>query len=203
MSDSSTAESDLAFMKALVEGDHKVPEAFGSIYAMSGLVYSISVVLGFLQMVHITNFSPDVESAAQISVTVLFLILLAVMLRRFRDSKFAGVTARTFAAGFAGVGCAAITMVGVLLGASWRLHNPMIFEIMPAAAFALQGAAWMVAYIVRQRPWFGIVAFGWFAAAIGVSVTLNTPALLLVVGFALVFLMFIPGVLIVRAARAD
>ena len=50
-------------------------------------------------------------------------------------------------------------------------HSLAIWLIYPCCVFLLQGAAWLVAWIMRRRAWLGLVAGGWFVFAIAMGLT--------------------------------
>jgi len=196
-------ESDLAFMKALVEGDHRVPEGFGAIYAMTGLVYGLEVLAGSFQVNGAAGHTSLNWSLIHIGFSVAYVVVLAIMTRIYRSSTGgSGVTARTFGAIFGAVGSAMLTVVVILALTSWRMEDWYPVLAIPAIGCAMQGAAWFAAYWVRRQSWLGLIAAGWFAAAIGVSLTIPTPAFLLIMGAAFLLLMVVPGIAIMRNARA-
>jgi len=39
-----------------------------------------------------------------------------------------------------------------------RLHSLTVWLIYPCTVCVLQGAAWSVAFVLRRRPWLGLVA---------------------------------------------
>lgn len=196
-------ESDLAFMKALVEGDHRVPESFGAIYAMTGLVYGLEVLVSIFQVNGATGHISLNWSLVHIGFSVAFVLILLVMIRIYAGRPSgSGVTARTFGAMFGAVGSAMLAVVAILILQSSRMHDWYAVLAIPAVACAMQGAAWFAAWLVRRRAWLGLIAAGWFAAAIGITLTIPTPAFLLIMGSAFLFLMVVPGLVIMRAARA-
>lgn len=196
-------ESDLAFMKALVEGDHRVPESFGAIYAMTGLVYGLEVLVSVFQVNGATGHTSLNWSLVHIGFSVAYVLVLLIMGRIYaRRPTASGVTARTFGAMFGAVGSAMFAVVAILILQSWRMHDWYGVLAIPAVACAMQGAAWFAALLVRRRAWLGLIAAGWFVAAIGIALTIPTGAFLLIMGAAFFFLMVVPGFAIVRAARA-
>jgi hypothetical protein len=76
-----------------------------------------------------------------------------------------------------------------------------IWLLYPCAVFALQGAAWMVAWMLRRRGWLGVVALGWFASAIVLAQTIDTPLYPMIAGVALVLFMAVPGAVMMRPAQ--
>ena len=82
-----------------------------------------------------------------------------------------------------------------------REESLTIWLLYPCAVFALQGAAWMVAWRLRRRTWLGVVALGWMLSAVALSSTIGSPAYPLVAGLALVLFMAVPGAVMMRPAK--
>lgn len=197
-----TVEKDLTFMRSLVEGDDRLPPLFGVLYAIGGLIYGVEAIVGWLQAIGSVNLSPAQSGWLSLSFTVLFCVVLTSIVWFYRDAPRGGVSARTFSAGFAATGFAAVTIVCVVGAASWRFQNPALFLLMPPLVFAVQGTAWFVAFMVRRRASLLLVALGWFAAAVGLGALIGRPSYALLVGTGLLLLMVVPGVAIMLRNRA-
>jgi len=76
-----------------------------------------------------------------------------------------------------------------------------IWLLYPCAVFILQGAAWFVAFAIRRKGWFALVAVGWFAFAIAMA--FNVTAIgyyILFAGVGIWVCMALPGWVMMRSA---
>jgi hypothetical protein len=82
--------------------------------------------------------------------------------------------------------------------ATWLLHPIMICVV--------QGTVWYIAFVVRRQRWFGLVSAGWFASSLLLAYLLGTgdpniaPLFVLLLAFALLGLMALPGWILMRTA---
>ena len=91
-------------------------------------------------------------------------------------------------------------MLCVFATVALREKSLTIWLLYPCAVFALQGAAWMVAWRLRRRLWLGVVALGWLLSAVALSSTIGSPLYPMVAGVALVLFMAVPGAVMMRPA---
>jgi hypothetical protein len=133
---------------------------------------------------------------------VIFLAALAWVLWRDRKAKPGGVTQRAFDATFGAAGLANMAMIIVFGVRAAREQSLTVWLLYPCVVFALQGAAWYVAYMLRRKGWMGLVAAGWFATAIGMGLTIGTPTYALIATIALLGLMAGSGLALMRRKPA-
>lgn len=191
-------EADLAFMKALVDGPAMQWAAFGQAYLVGGLIYGAQCLFHFFQFKGWIVLSPGWSLAVSLSFTAVFLPVLALLILQKRKGPMLGTANRAISTVFTAVGLTNIVMVAVFAIAALGHHSMTIWMIYPAIVFALQGAAWMVAALLRRRPWMGIIAGGWYLSAVGLGLTLDTVNYLLVCGGSLILWMAVPGALMLR-----
>jgi hypothetical protein len=196
---------DLAFMRALVEGgDSGGTAAFGEVYFAAGLLYGLQIALQSLPALGVLALgAPSLQLAMGIGPTVVFLAFLAWSLWRHRGAG-GGTAQRAIGAVFGAVGLANLALICVIGSVALRHRSLEIWLIYPCVVFVLQGAAWMVAGVVRRQPWPSLLGVGWFAAAIAMGLCIPyMPLYGLIAAVALIALMAAPGAVMMRPSRAS
>jgi hypothetical protein len=198
-----SAQDDLAFMRALVEGSgNGLPVAFGEAYFAAGLIYGLQILIQSSSAFGLPALSPGAMLVFGIAPTVLFLGVLAWIIWRNRGASLGGVAARAVGATFGSIGLANFALMAVIGSVALRQHSLTTWLIYPCVVFVMQGAAWLIASALRKRAWLGLVGIGWFVAAVAMALAVDQPArLALAAGIALLVLMVIPGALLMRMAR--
>jgi hypothetical protein len=86
---------------------------------------------------------------------------------------------------------------------AWRMQSLQVWLIYPCLVMALQGAAWMVAWMLRRRGWMGLVAVGWFVTAIAMAALIpNMAGYLIALSAGLILCMLLPGYAMMRTFKA-
>ncbi len=98
-------------------------------------------------------------------------------------------------------GLANLVLVALFASAAIPRHSILIWELYPAALFALMGATWYVVFMLRRRLWLAAVSAGWFASAIALGVLVDTLAYALIAGIALIIFMGLPGAYMMHLAK--
>jgi len=192
---------DLAFLRALAEGGGESQRSTGAGLVAGGALYGLQCFVFSAQGYGLVSLGDTASGVVGFGITVVFLVVLAFIVWRNRDAQEGGVVARALSAAFGSAGAATLAMLCVFGYTALRDKSLATWLLYPCAVFALQGAAWMVAWMLRRRAWLGIVAFGWLGSAIVLSWTISTPPLYaLVAGIALVLFMAVPGWLMMRPA---
>jgi hypothetical protein len=133
--------------------------------------------------------------------TLIFLAALWWIVSRQRASRRPATAGRAVAAVFGAVGIANLALVAVIGSVAWREHSLTTWLIYPCAIFVLQGAAWMVVYVMKRRAWHLAVAAGWIAAAIAMALTVADLAVYTLIGAAALWTcMAAPGFALIRGA---
>jgi hypothetical protein len=204
-----TAEADLAFMRALADGGKQPGLMAGSgpsIYMAAGLLYGTQCLYHLVEMLTPVRWPPPLTLAVAIAVNVAFFSYLTFVLIRERKLRVGGsATGRALNAMFGATGLANIGFVAIFgLNAAWR--NDFSFWLLYAGAvFILQGAAWYVAFLMRRKAWMAWTALGWFASgtALGLILNHNITAYLAICCAALFLCMALPGWIMIRQGRAQ
>lgn len=197
--DPQNLQQDLAFMRALAEGgvSRNQPQ-FGAIYLAAGLCYGAQCLFGFGQYMNMVQVSGTVSTAAHAGFTIIFLIILTVVLVRYRGNPPAGVASRAVAAAFSAAGLANCAMIAVFARVAITHHQLTIWLLYPAVVFALQGAAWLIVGQIQKRAWMCAVAIGWMISAVLLGLTIDGPLYIAVCGLSLFLLMALPGAIMMR-----
>jgi hypothetical protein len=197
------ARDDLAFIRALVAPEDHWQQQFGRLYAAAGGCYSVQMLLHIGQFLGIT---PKDGLGAQLigwGPSVVFLGLLFWIIRRDGPQK-GGTTSRAVGAVFASVGLANLALCASIGSVALRLHSQTIWLIYPCVVMVLQGLAWMVAFMMRRRPWLLVVAMGWFAVGVAMAIFIdNLVGYVAAATFGIVCFMLIPGLYLMRQASQD
>jgi len=197
------AADDLAFLRALAEGGRESQMATGAGLLAGGVLYALQCFVFGAQMYGWLHMSDAVQTAFAAGVTVVFLLAIAWITWRNRGSvESGGVVARALQAAFASAGMATLALVAAFGLVAVRERSLTIWLLFPCAVFALQGAAWMIAWMLRRRTWLAVVAFGWLLCAVALSWSIETPLYPFVAGAALVLFMAIPGAIIMRPSTS-
>jgi hypothetical protein len=192
---------DLAFLRALAEGGGESQWVLGASLLAGGALYGLECFVHGAQGVGWLVLSEAVSVSFAAAITIGFLTVLGWIMWRHRGARANGVAARALAAAFSAAGAATLAMLCVFATLALREQSLMIWMLYPCTVFALQGAAWMVAWMMRRRAWLGVVAFGWLGSAIALSLAIGHELYSFVAGLALVLFMAIPGAVMMRPAQ--
>lgn len=202
-----TAEADLAFMRALVDGGKQPTLMAGpSIYLAAGLLYGAQCLYHLVELLTPIDWPGPLSLAVAIGVNVAFFAWLTIVIVRERGQRVAGsATSRAINAMFGATGLANIGFVAIFgLNAAWR-QDFSFWLLYAATVFILQGAAWYVAFLMRRKGWMALTAIGWFASgtALGLILNRDITAYLAICCAALFLCMALPGWLMIRQGRAQ
>jgi hypothetical protein len=203
----STAEADLAFMRALVDGGKQPTLIAGpSIYLAAGLLYGAQCLYHLVELLTPIDWPGPLSLAVAIGVNVAFLAWLTIVIVRERGKRVAGSAAsRAINTMFGATGLANVGFVAIFgLNAAWR-QDFSFWLLYAATVFILQGAAWYVAFLMRRKGWMALTAIGWFASgiALGLILNRNITAYLAICCAALFLCMALPGWIMIRQGRAQ
>jgi hypothetical protein len=192
---------DLAFLRALAEGGDESQRGTGAALVAGGVLYAIQCFVSSAQAYGWLVLSDAQSGLFAAAITIAFLIAISWITWKNRKASRGGVMARALGAAFASAGTATIAMLCVFANVALREKSLDIWLLYPCAVFALQGAAWMVAWFLRRRLWLGAVALGWLISSVALSWTIGSASYPLVAGFALLLFMAVPGAIMMRPAK--
>lgn len=195
------AIDDLAFLRALAEGGGESQRATGAALFLGGVLYGAQCLIFAAHSYGWVTLSDTVQSVVSIGITAIFLIGITVITVRNRVPPQGGIVARALNAVFASAGTATLSMLAAFATVALREKSITIWLLYPCTVFALQGAAWTAAWMLRRRTWLGVVALGWLISAVVLAISIGTPHFPMIGGIALLLFMAVPGRVMMQSAR--
>jgi hypothetical protein len=197
-----TAREDLAFMRSLVQPDEHWQRNFGEIYAAAGACYGGQMMMHGLQTFGLIPAVGLPALAVGFGPTLLLLVLVFWISRRNRASAIGGISSRTVRSVFSAIGIANFALIAIFASVAIREHSFTIWLIYAPVVLVTQGAAWLTAFMLRRKVWFGLVAAGWFATGIGMALAIQDDLrwFILIGGVGFFAFMLAPGLVMMRRA---
>jgi hypothetical protein len=198
------ARANLAFMKALVEEGGRVQTTGGAAFLAAGLLFGAQALVQWAHIAGLIHLSGQAMTTLIVLVPVVFVAVLATLIRRQRTSLEGGPATRALKAAFGGLGLGNVVLCAVFGLLSWSRGEPEVWFLYGVAICVMLGAAWYVAAMVRRRAWLWVVAAGWYVTALGLGVVSTEERLatyFLLLGVALVVLLALPGAAMMRSGR--
>lgn len=200
-----SAREDLAFLRGLVQPDEAWQRGFGESYAAAGVCYGAQMIGHALQQFGVIPGDGPAGLLVGAGPSVVFVLLLILINRRTRLPPRAkgGVTSRAVGAVFSAIGTANFFLIAIFATAALREHNLKIWLLYPCVVLIMQGAAWMVAYALRRRGWFALVATGWFVTGLAMGLAIEDIGwYILIGGIGFFAFMLAPGLAMIRMSKA-
>ncbi|QTC88305.1 hypothetical protein [Brevundimonas pondensis] len=203
---SRTPEADLAFMRSIVEGSGRPPMTLAICYLAGGLLYGLQCLFHIGQVIGLIRWPDLANLAFVVGITVAFLAVLtwAILKDRKAGSSNRGPLAtRVTSAAFSATGMANAAVIIVFGVGAVRDQDFAVWLYYAAIVFALQAAAWYVAWVLKKKGWMLAVSLGGWVTAVALGVLVRQPVAYLGVCTAALFLLFaLPGWALFRDARA-
>ena len=197
---------DLAFMRSIVEGDARVPMTLAVCYLAGGLVYGVQCLFHLGQVFGLIRLPELANLIIVVGFTATFLAILTWAILRDRKqgaSRRGPLASRTLNAAFSATGMANTAVIIVFGVGAIRDQDFAVWLYYAAIIFALQAAAWLVAWSLKRKVWMLATALGGWVAAVALGLLVREPLAYLGVCTVALFLLFaLPGVLLFRDARA-
>lgn len=199
-----TVQDDLAFLRGLAEGGNErgglgVPG--GALYGSAGVLYGVQTLFYFAQEkgLVVLGFAGNMVMAW--APTVIFLVLMTIVIIMDRKNPQRGVTNRAINAAFSAVGVANLALIIVFAAAAARHKDFHYWLFHPAVVFILQGAVWLVTFMLRRRMWMLLVAVGWLVCGVAMGLLIERADLYLLISSVGLFgFMAAPGFYMMRQA---
>jgi len=201
-----SAEADLAFLRSIVEGDRRPPMTLAICYLAGGLLYGLQCLFHLGQILGVVRWPDLANLIFVVGITVTFLAILTWAI--LTDMKTGGAGrgptgARTLNAAFSATGMTNAAVVIIFAVGAFRDGDFAVWLYYAAIVFALQAAAWYVAWLLRKKGWMLATALGGWVTAVALGVLVREPFWYLVVCTTALFLLFaLPGWIMFRDARA-
>jgi hypothetical protein len=198
-----SAQDDLAYMRTVVEQGGRPRMAGALIYMAAGLIYGTETLVHWGQSIGLVQLSERATLAFVAGCSTLFVLVMIVLIAR--DKKWAASStatgSRALNAAFGGAGLANIALMVIFGVNAWRQHDMLIWMLYPCVVFALQGAAWYVAFMLRWKVWMLAVSLGCLATSIVMGLMIHSPTFNLVGALACFAWLAVPGAIMARDAR--
>ena len=198
-------EDDLAFMRAIVEGGGRPPMTLAICYLAGGLLYGLQCLFHVGQAAGWIDW-PDLANLAFIlGISAAFLAVLTWAILRDRKAgppNRGPMATRTLNAAFSATGMANTAVIIVFAVGAIRDQDFAIWLYYAAIVFALQAAAWFMAWTLKRKVWMLATALGGWATAVALGLLVREPLWYLGVCTVALFALFaLPGWVMFRDAR--
>lgn len=195
---------DVAFMRTLAEEGRNAPLRGGEVSVAAGLTYGGASFLTYAASKGWLGAAfGDAISWVWIAAGVAFFLVLFLSIRRNKGERGANAPANRAAnAAWLGVGLAIFAIFGAFIFASARNDQWVMMTLLAPVILALYGAAWAVAGGMTGRTWIKGVAGLSFVLSVLTGWLAGTDEQWLVYGVALLLTAFLPGLVMLRQARA-
>ena len=199
-------EDDLAFMRSIVEGGGRPPLALAICYLAGGLLYGLQCLFHVGQAMGLIRWPDLANLAFVVGISVVFLTILTWAI--LKDRKVGGsnrgpLAARAMNAAFSATGMANAAVIIIFGVGAVRDNDFAVWLYYAAIVFALQAAAWYMAWTLKRKGWMLATALGGWVTAVALGVLVREPFLYLGVCTVALFLLFaLPGWILFRDARA-
>ena len=193
---SSSPEDDLAYLRSVISGGG--PQRYftmGVAYLAGGLLYGVQCLCHSGQSWGWIRWPVAPTLAFVIGITVAMIAVLLWASRTDRKQLRPGpVVTRTLNAAFSATGMVNLAVIVVFGAGAMRDQDFAVWLYYPAMVFALQAAAWFVAWSLRRKVWMLAVCLGGWITAIALGLLVREPLIYLYVCTAALFLLFaLPG----------
>lgn len=196
-------EADLAFLRSIVEGGGKGHRTLGVAYLAGGLLYGTQCLFHVGQIMGWVRW-PDLANLVFLAsiTTAMIAILIWATVQDRKIDKAGPVVTRTLNAAFSATGMANLAVILIFGVGAARDRDFAVWLYYPAVVFALQSAAWFVAFSLKKKAWMMAVGMGGWVTAVALGLLVRRPEAYLGVCTAALFLLFaLPGWIMVRDAR--
>ena len=203
---SRTPEADLAFMRSIVEGSGRPPMTLAICYLAGGLLYGLQCLFHVGQVIGLIRWPDLANLIFVVGITTAFLAVLTWAIlkdRKAGPSNRGPLATRVTNAAFSATGMANAAVIIVFGVGAVRDQDFAIWLYYAAIVFALQAAAWYVAWVLKKKGWMLAVSLGGWVTAVALGLLVRQPVAYLGVCTAALFLLFaLPGWALFRDARA-
>ncbi len=200
-------EADLAFMRSIVEGGGRPSLTLAICYLAGGLLYGLQCLFHVGQIVGLIRWPDLANLGFVVAVTLAFLAVLVWAIRKDRRDEAAGrrgpLASRALNAGLSGAGMANAAIIIVFGVGAARDQDFGVWLYYPAMIFALQSAAWYMAWNLKKKGWMLAASLGGWLTAVALGLLVREPHLYLAVCTVALFALFAgPGWIMYRDATA-
>lgn len=201
------AEADLAFLRGVIEGGGRPRLTMGVVFLVGGLLYGVQCLFHLGQIAGLIRWPAwaNLTFVVMITAGVLAAIAWAVVHDRRvgLEGRSAPTMSRAMNGAFSGAGMANLAVIIVFGVAAVREQDFSLWLYYAAVVFAFQSVAWFMAWTLKRKTWMGLVSMGHWMTAVALGLLVREPVAYLWVCTAALFALFaLPGLIILREARA-
>lgn len=199
----SSPEADLAFLRSVVSGGGPQGHfTMGVAYMAGGLLYGVQCLFHVGQIIGWVRWPPLPTLLFVVAITAAMIAVLTWAVRRDRKAPRPGpMVTRTMNAAFSATGMVNLALIVVFGLGSMRDQDFALWLYYPAMMFALQAAAWWVAWSLMKKPWMLATSLGGWATAVALGLLVREPLIYMSVCTAALFLLFAwPGWIMLSGA---
>ena len=199
----SSPEDDLAYLRSVISGGGPQGHiTMGIAYLAGGLLYGVQCLFHIGQSWGWIMWPPAPTLAFIIGITVAMIAVLIWASRRDSKQPRPGpVVTRTLNAAFSATGMVNLAVIAVFGAGAMRDQDFAVWLYYPAMVFAIQAAAWFVAWSLRRKAWMLATCLGGWVTAIALGLLVREPLIYLYVCTAALFLLFaLPGWIMLSGA---
>ena len=201
-----SAQDDLAFMRSIVEGGGRPSLTLAICYLAGGLLYGLQCLFHIGQVTGLIRWPELANLAFVVMITVSFLAVLTWAILKDRKNGGANrgpLASRSLNAAFSATGMANAAVIIIFGVGAMRDNDFAIWLYYAAIVFALQAAAWFMAWTLKKKGWMLATALGGWATAVALGLLVREPLWYLGVCTIALFALFaLPGWMLFRDARA-
>ena len=172
-----SAEADLAFLRSVVSGAGPQGHfTMGVAYLAGGLLYGFQCLFHVGQAVGWINWPGPATLIFVSSITIAMIGILIWAAREDRKGPRPGpMVTRTLNAAFSATGMVNLAVILVFGMGAMRDHDFAVWLYYPAMVFAVQAAAWWVAWSLRRSMWMLATSLGGLATAVALGLLVREP----------------------------
>ena len=198
-------QDDLAFMRSIVEGGGRTSMTLAICYLAGGLLYGLQCLFHVGQVTGLIRWPELANLIFVVMITVSFLAVLTWAIlkdRREGPPNRGPLATRSLNAAFSATGMANSAVIIVFGVGAIRDQDFAIWLYYAAIVFALQAAAWFMAWTLKKKGWMLATALGGWVTAVALGVLVREPLWYLGVCTVALFALFaLPGWIMFRDAR--
>jgi len=198
-----SAEADLAFLRSVVSGAGPQGHfTMGVAYLAGGLLYGVQCLFHIGQAVGWVRWPGLASLIFVTAITVAMIGVLIWAARQDRKGPRPGpMVTRTLNAAFSATGMVNLAVITVFGVGAMRDQDFAVWLYYPAMVFAVQAAAWWVAWSLRKSPWMLATSIGGWVTAVALGLLVREPIAYLAVCTAALFGLFAaPGWIMLNGA---
>lgn len=192
---------DLAFMRGLAEEGRNAPMIGGSMLAWAGLIFGAASLVFYAELSGAID--PPGSGLVWLVAMILYAVIGTTIVVRIRSQPgYMAPRNQATGAAWSSVGYAIFAIWIAFALASVRTGEEVIMFMFAPVILALYGLGWSVAASLSPKAWLKAAAGAAFVSAIATAWYAGEAEQFLVYAAALVLTALIPGLVLMRRARA-